>query len=187
MRRAAGRPCRERPQRAAADRRLIKALLWDADGTLAETERDGHLVAFNRAFEALGVPWQWSEPHYGELLAVAGGRERLLYDMSRREEAPSDARQGGALADNLHRLKNQIYAGIVRRGELPLRAGVAELLAECCVCAPLFPRLHCRWRVGVRSVTRTERRLAAGRRCARHAYQSGSDRYSLMCPASGKH
>jgi HAD superfamily hydrolase (TIGR01509 family) len=111
---------------------VIRALLWDVDGTLAETERDGHLVAFNRAFEALGMPWRWSEQHYGELLAVAGGRERLLYDMSRREQAPGDARQREALAETVHRLKNQIYAGIVRHGELPLRAGVAELLAECC-------------------------------------------------------
>ena len=110
---------------------MIKALLWDVDGTLAETERDGHLVAFNRAFEALGVPWRWSEQHYGGLLAVSGGRERLLYDMSRREEAPGDARQREALAETVHRLKNQIYEGIVGRGDLPLRAGVAELLSEC--------------------------------------------------------
>jgi phosphoglycolate phosphatase-like HAD superfamily hydrolase len=111
---------------------VIRALLWDVDGTLAETERDGHLVAFNRAFEALDVPWRWSEQHYGELLAVAGGRERLLHDMSRREEAPGDARQREALAETVHRLKNQIYAEIVGGGELPLRAGVAELLSECC-------------------------------------------------------
>ena len=115
---------------------MIRALLWDVDGTLAETERDGHLVAFNRAFEALDVPWRWSEPHYGELLAVAGGRERLLHDISRREEAPGDARQREALAETVHRLKNQIYAEIVGRGDLPLRAGVAELLSECCRAHP---------------------------------------------------
>lgn len=111
---------------------MIRALLWDVDGTLAETERDGHLVAFNRAFEALGVPWRWSDQHYGELLAVAGGRERLVYDMGRREEARGDARQREALAETVHRLKNRIYEGIARRGDLPLRAGVAELLSECC-------------------------------------------------------
>ena len=63
------------------NRRLISAILWDVDGTLAETERDGHLVAFNQAFEALQVPWRWSEKRYGELLAVEGGRERLMHDM----------------------------------------------------------------------------------------------------------
>ena len=51
---------------------MIKAILWDVDGTLAETERDGHLKAFNQAFEALGLPWRWSEQRYAELLAVAG-------------------------------------------------------------------------------------------------------------------
>ena len=63
------------------------ALLWDVDGTLAETERDGHRVAFNGAFEALGVPWRWDAERYGALLAVAGGRERLLHDMAARAAA----------------------------------------------------------------------------------------------------
>ena len=47
-----------------------QAVLWDVDGTLAETERDGHRVAFNLAFEACGVPWRWDEEHYGELLRI---------------------------------------------------------------------------------------------------------------------
>ena len=54
----------------------LQALLWDVDGTLAETERDGHRVAFNQAFDALGLPWRWGVERYGELLAVTGGRER---------------------------------------------------------------------------------------------------------------
>ena len=55
------------------------ALIFDVDGTLADTERDGHRVAFNRAFEACGVPWRWDEAHYGDLLRITGGRERLLF------------------------------------------------------------------------------------------------------------
>jgi HAD superfamily hydrolase (TIGR01509 family) len=109
---------------------VIGALLWDVDGTLAETERDGHLQAFNRAFLAHGVPWRWSEAHYGGLLAVAGGRERLLHDMQQRG-APADLQEREQLAATLHRLKNEHYARIVKRGELPLRAGVRELLEEC--------------------------------------------------------
>ena len=58
--------------------KALEAVLWDIDGTLAETERDGHRVAFNLAFEALGLPWRWDEARYGELLVVTGGRERLL-------------------------------------------------------------------------------------------------------------
>ncbi|MDV2687142.1 hypothetical protein RYX56_22600, partial [Alkalihalophilus lindianensis] len=57
----------------------LKALVWDVDGTLAETERDGHRVAFNAAFEAWGLPWHWDEAHYGRLLRITGGHERILY------------------------------------------------------------------------------------------------------------
>jgi len=110
---------------------MLEAILWDVDGTLAETERDGHLVAFNRAFEALGVPWRWSQARYGELLAVAGGRERLLYDMQSQPLAPAQPAERSALAERIHRLKNQLYAAIVADGALPLRAGVLELFEEC--------------------------------------------------------
>jgi HAD superfamily hydrolase (TIGR01509 family) len=109
----------------------LKALLWDVDGTLAETERDGHRVAFNLAFEAKGLAWRWDEARYGELLRVTGGRERLLHDMAGRADAPPLAGQREALARELHRLKNDIYADIVRGGALPLRPGVAELMVEC--------------------------------------------------------
>lgn len=109
----------------------MRAILWDVDGTLAETERDGHLVAFNQAFEALEVPWRWSVERYGELLAVAGGRERLLHDMQSQVRAPADAGERRSLAERLHRLKNEYYARIVGAGELPLRAGVRELMRDC--------------------------------------------------------
>src|SRR5258706_6414869 len=110
---------------------MIKSILWDVDGTLAETERDGHLKAFNQAFEALGLPWRWSEQRYGELLAVAGGRERLLHDMQSRGGAPGDPQEREALADRVHGLKNEFYARIVAGGGLPLREGVHELLDDC--------------------------------------------------------
>jgi HAD superfamily hydrolase (TIGR01509 family) len=110
---------------------MLRALLWDVDGTLAETERDGHLVAFNRAFEALDLSWRWSESRYGELLGVAGGRERLLHDLRTQPLAPTDSAQRVALAARIHRLKNKIYAGIVGAGALPLRPGVAELFEDC--------------------------------------------------------
>ncbi|MDP8986111.1 MAG: HAD-IA family hydrolase [Pseudomonadota bacterium] len=110
---------------------MIKAVLWDVDGTLAETERDGHRVAFNEAFEALNVPWRWSETHYGQLLGVAGGRERLLHDMQGRGLAPPEPLQRHALAARVHSAKNEIYARIVASGRLPLRDGVAELMEDC--------------------------------------------------------
>jgi HAD superfamily hydrolase (TIGR01509 family) len=110
---------------------VIKCLLWDVDGTLAETERDGHLIAFNRAFEALNIPWRWSPEHYGELLAIAGGRERLLHDMQFQPRAPTDPDERKALAGRVHRYKNECYARIAGRGDLPLREGVRELLGDC--------------------------------------------------------
>ncbi len=109
----------------------LKAVLWDVDGTLAETERDGHRVAFNRAFEAEGLPWRWEEGPYGELLKVAGGRERLMHDMNMRSDAPVLADQREALARVLHSLKNKFYAELVRSGGIPLRPGVATLIEEC--------------------------------------------------------
>jgi HAD superfamily hydrolase (TIGR01509 family) len=109
----------------------LEAVLWDVDGTLAETERDGHLVAFNAAFEELGMPWRWDERRYGELLRVAGGFERLLFDMESQPLAPVSQDERSALARRIHALKNRRYAERVASGALPLRAGVRELFDEC--------------------------------------------------------
>jgi HAD superfamily hydrolase (TIGR01509 family) len=109
----------------------LRALIWDVDGTLAETERDGHLVAFNAAFEALGVPWRWSVARYGELLAVTGGYERLLHDMAAQTEAPATPAERERLARQLHLDKNLRYAQIVAEGRIPLRDGVRALMDDC--------------------------------------------------------
>jgi HAD superfamily hydrolase (TIGR01509 family) len=110
---------------------MLKVLLWDVDGTLAETERDGHRVAFNQAFEAMQVPWRWDERRYGELLAVTGGCERLLHDMQGQALAPADENERLALAGSLHRLKNEHYASIVEGKGIALRDGVLELMDDC--------------------------------------------------------
>lgn len=109
---------------------MFSAMLWDVDGTLAETEH-GHLAAFNQAFEALGVPWRWSDERYAGLLSVTGGRERLLHDMQSQGHAPGDPRQRQDLAERIHRLKNTLYAGIAAGGDLRLRPGVRDLLQDC--------------------------------------------------------
>lgn len=108
----------------------LKALIWDVDGTLAETERDGHRVAFNRAFEALGLSWQWGSDHYGSLLEVTGGYERLMHDMARRPDAPGAPEARERLARELHKLKNGFYAEAVTRGAIALRPGVRELFDD---------------------------------------------------------
>ena len=107
---------------------MLKAILWDVDGTLAETERDGHLVAMNAAFDELDIPWRWDERRYGELLRVAGGYERLLFDMESQPLAPDSLEERSALARRIHALKNRRYAELVASGALPLRAGSARVV-----------------------------------------------------------
>lgn len=109
---------------------MLRALIWDVDGTLAETERDGHRIAFNQAFEALGLPWRWDEARYGELLHVTGGYERLLRDMQDRDDAPPEGAQREQLARELHGLKNRRYGELVSAGGIPLRPGVRELFDD---------------------------------------------------------
>jgi HAD superfamily hydrolase (TIGR01509 family) len=108
-----------------------QAILWDVDGTLAETERDAHRVAFNLAFESLGLAWRWDEAGYGPLLRVAGGRERLLHFFATADDAPRSASDREALAAELHRRKNRYYADLVTGGQVPLREGVLAMLQEC--------------------------------------------------------
>ena len=110
---------------------MLRALLWDVDGTLAETERDGHRVAFNLAFRKAGLDWAWDEVRYGELLRITGGRERLLADMAARPDIPPDPQAPEVLAARLHELKNRFYVDYVRSGAVPLRPGVLELMEEC--------------------------------------------------------
>jgi HAD superfamily hydrolase (TIGR01509 family) len=109
----------------------LAALLWDVDGTLAETERDGHRVAFNRAFEACGLHWRWDEHCYGLLLRVSGGFERLMHDMAHRPDAPESPEQRAALARTIHTKKNAYYAELVQSGAIALRPGVLALMREC--------------------------------------------------------
>ena len=109
----------------------FKALLWDVDGTLSETERDGHRVAFNRAFADFGLPWYWSDERYGQLLAITGWRERLLREMSEHHDVPAQASARAALACQLHARKDERYAELVASRPLVLRGGVAALVDEC--------------------------------------------------------
>lgn len=104
----------------------LAALIFDVDGTLAETERDGHRVAFNRAFADLGVGWHWDVATYGRLLAVTGGKERMSAYWREREAGEPD----DELIRRIHRRKTEIYGDIVAAGGIPLRPGIARLLAE---------------------------------------------------------
>jgi beta-phosphoglucomutase-like phosphatase (HAD superfamily) len=107
-----------------------RALIFDVDGTLADTERDGHRVAFNRAFREAGLDWEWSVELYGRLLSVTGGKERIRHYLNTFNTAfspPGDL--GGFIAD-LHRSKTSHYMSLMAEGAIPLRPGVRRLLEE---------------------------------------------------------
>ncbi|MCX7180931.1 MAG: HAD-IA family hydrolase [Proteobacteria bacterium] len=107
----------------------LQALIFDVDGTLADTERDGHRPAFNAAFADAGLPWHWDEALYGELLEVTGGKERIRFFCER--YAPEFLRQADADARirELHGAKTRHYVALCAQG-IPLRPGVEQLLRE---------------------------------------------------------
>ena len=108
----------------------LAALLFDVDGTLADTERDGHRPAFNRAFAEAGLDWEWSPELYGELLAVTGGKERIRYYLERFNTGFRYDDDLDALIANLHKLKTKHYTQLLAEGAIPLRPGVKRLITE---------------------------------------------------------
>lgn len=105
---------------------MIKALIFDVDGTLAETE-EAHRAAFNTTFQAWGLDWNWRREDYAWLLKTTGGKERMHRFQ---QDLPNDARRlSDAEIAALHKDKTQAYADILARGELALRPGVAALIA----------------------------------------------------------
>ena len=104
----------------------LRVVTFDVDGTLAETERDGHRVAFNHAFERLGLPDRWDEAFYGELLCVTGGRERLHFYFDRYRPVPDAERE--RLVQKLHRIKTQAFRQLIDQSLLTARPGILRLL-----------------------------------------------------------
>jgi len=108
----------------------LKALLFDVDGTLADTERDGHRVAFNRAFAETGLNWNWGVGLYGELLAVSGGKERLRFYLEKWRPECNATTDLDDLIIRLHLAKTRHYLDLASSGMIPLRPGVERLLRE---------------------------------------------------------
>ena len=108
----------------------LEALIFDVDGTLSDTERDGHRVAFNDAFDEYGIDWHWDVDTYGKLLAVTGGKERMKHyaeSFLHNQNLPDNFEQ---LVPELHAAKTRHYTELLSTGAIPLRTGVERLLNE---------------------------------------------------------
>lgn len=108
----------------------LEALLFDVDGTLADTERDGHRPAFNRAFDEFGLNWHWDAELYGKLLAVTGGKERIRYFVDHFLPDYVKPDDFDALVAQLHQAKTKHYTAMLAGGAIPVRPGVRRLLDE---------------------------------------------------------
>ncbi len=109
----------------------IKAVFFDQDGVIIDTERDGHRVAFNQTFKEFGYDFQWSVEKYFELLQISGGKERMRHylhtDGFGVEIKPEDEDQ---LIKDMHKKKTQTFVELIESGKLPLRPGVKRLMQE---------------------------------------------------------
>ena len=109
---------------------MLKALLFDVDGTLADTERDGHRPAFNAAFKEYGLDWDWDVALYGQLLAVTGGKERMKFYVERFRPDYVKPDNFDALVAELHKAKTRHYTRLLAEGGIPLRPGVRRILEQ---------------------------------------------------------
>lgn len=108
----------------------LEALLFDVDGTLADTERDGHRPAFNKAFAEFGFDWRWDVELYGKLLAVTGGKERIRYFVEHFRPGYVKPADFDDLVAALHQAKTRHYTAMLAEGNIPVRPGIWRLLDE---------------------------------------------------------
>lgn len=108
---------------------MTKAIIFDVDGTLADTE-DGHRMSFNKAFAEEGLDWNWDVALYDKLLKVTGGKERIKYflsDFLTGFEKPADY---DGFVKNLHAVKTKHYTSMISEGGVPLRPGIKQFIQE---------------------------------------------------------
>jgi len=108
----------------------LQAIIFDVDGTLAETERDGHRPAFNQAFTEHGLNWRWDEELYGRLLDITGGKERIRHFAGIAAPEIAARPDFDDLVKKLHTAKTAHYVRLVEQGRLALRPGIASLIGE---------------------------------------------------------
>ncbi len=130
----------------------MTALVFDCDGVLADTERHGHLPAFNATFEEYGLPVRWSEDDYAERLTIGGGKERMASlfgdaELVRAAGLPEDEQERAQLLARWHRTKTAHFKALVRDGRIPARPGVARIVTAA---------LDAGWTVAVASTSAEE-------------------------------
>lgn len=109
---------------------MLTALLFDVDGTLAETERDGHRSAYNAAFAELGLDWHWDVDFYGTLLRVAGGKERLRHFLEQTGAPEASRPDIDDLIGQIYATKTRLFQQWLASDDAELRPGVARLIGE---------------------------------------------------------
>lgn len=129
----------------------MKTLIFDCDGVLADTERYGHLPAFNQTFREFGLPVQWSEEEYGRRLKIGGGKERmaslLTPEFVRDAGLPESLDGQMAEVAKWHKRKTAIYKGMIAEGWLHGRPGIRRIISEA---------LEAGWRLAVASTSAQE-------------------------------
>jgi HAD superfamily hydrolase (TIGR01509 family) len=109
----------------------IKAVLFDQDGVIIDTERDGHRVSFNMTFKELGFTDEWSVDYYHELLQVAGGKERMKHhSLTRGFHPPVPPEEIDELVKTMHKRKTALFVELIESGQLPLRPGIHRFMKE---------------------------------------------------------
>jgi len=107
----------------------IKAIIFDVDGTLADTE-DGHRLSFNKAFAECGIGWNWDSELYDKLLKVTGGKERIKYFVESFLTGFSKPEDFEEFVKHLHKVKTAHYTAMLREGQIPLRPGIKQLILD---------------------------------------------------------
>lgn len=107
----------------------IKAIIFDVDGTLADTE-DAHRKSFNKAFAENNLDWNWDVALYDKLLKVTGGKERIKYFISDFNTGYKKPDNWDDFVKHLHGVKTRYYTEMMRKGEVPLRPGIKQLIND---------------------------------------------------------
>jgi HAD superfamily hydrolase (TIGR01509 family) len=107
----------------------IKAIIFDVDGTLADTE-DGHRKSFNKAFAENYLPWNWDVELYDKLLKVTGGKERIKYFVDSFLTGYTKPADFEEFVKHLHKVKTAHYTAMLREGQIPLRPGIKQLIQD---------------------------------------------------------